>query len=71
MPTFKVKVTDIKYDTETYDDDPEPIYLPPELDLVIEGVTDKHELHDIVSDKISDETGFCHFGFVMEIISED
>lgn len=48
-----LKAINIKWDT-----DGEKIDLPTEIDIP-EGITDEEE----ISDYISDETGFCHYGF--------
>lgn len=54
-----MKATNIKWDT---DGDMELLKeLQTEIDIP-EGMTDKEE----ISDYISDETGFCHYGFVLE-----
>ena len=48
-----MKVINIKWDT-----DGEKIELPAEIEIP-EEITDEDE----ISDYISDETGFCHYGF--------
>ena len=54
-----MKAVNIKWDTdgdmEVFDELPTEIEIP-------EGMTDEEE----ISDYISDETGFCHNGFVLE-----
>jgi len=51
---MKIKCTDINWDT-----DGEAIDLPTQLTVDVENVEE-------VADALSDETGFCHFGFSME-----
>lgn len=52
-----LKVTNILWDTD-YDDDGE---LPTEIDIP-EGMTDEDE----ISDYLSEVTGYCHQGCVLE-----
>lgn len=52
-----LKVTNILWDTD-YDDDGE---LPTEIDIP-EGMTDEDE----ISDYLSEVTGYCHQGYVLE-----
>ena len=52
-----LKATNILWDTD-YDDDGE---LPTEIDIP-EGMTDKDE----ISDYLSEVTGYCHQGYVLE-----
>lgn len=54
------EVTNIKYDT-----DGEEVDLPKLLNIEVPGGLDEEEVDEYVSDKISDETGFCHKGFDM------
>lgn len=54
------RATNIQWDT-----DGEDIDLPTEMDIPAD-IEDEDE----ISDYISDETGFCHFGFVLEIVQE-
>lgn len=49
-------VTDIEYDT-----DGEEVDLPTTLEIPVPN--DEENIEDFISDKISDLTGFCHFGF--------
>ena len=53
-----MKTTNIKWDV---DDQEDLEYLPTEIKIP-EGMTDSEE----ISDYISDETGFCHGGFLLE-----
>lgn len=55
---MKVKVFNIDYDT-----DGEEVDLPQELTLEVTSLSE-------LEDKISDETGFCHWGFEYEIIKK-
>lgn len=52
-----LKATNILWDTD-YDDDGE---LPTEIDIP-EGMTDEDE----ISDYLSEVTGYCHRGYVLE-----
>ncbi len=61
---MKAIVTEIKYDT-----DGEVIDLPIQLEIKIpDEIIDQEDIEDFVSDEISNITGFCHYGFEMEII---
>ena len=51
-------VTDIKYDT-----DGEEVDLPKQLVIDIPDDLDEDEIDDLVSNTISNVTGYCHFGF--------
>lgn len=57
---MKVKVFDIDWDT-----DGEDVELPLEIELEIDDkfVNDEDELSEVICDYLSDEYGFCHFGF--------
>lgn len=55
---MKFKVTHIDYDT-----DGENIELPTEMEIDVPENFDSEEILQYISDKISDNTGFCHFGF--------
>lgn len=68
MSTYKVNITNIKYDI---DHDQSIGSLPDSLTLDIENVDDTEELYDRASDLISDKTGFCHFGFSLKILSQN
>lgn len=51
-----MKATHIKWDT-----DGEKIDLPDEIEIP-DGMEDEDE----ISDYISEQTGFCHYGYVLE-----
>lgn len=51
-----MKAVDIKWDT-----DGDNIDLPTEMEIP-EGMIEEDE----ISDWLSDQTGFCHYGFVLE-----
>lgn len=53
-----MKATNIKWDADELED---LEYLPTEIELP-KGITDEEQ----ISDYISDETGFCHNGYVLE-----
>ena len=53
-----MKATNIEWDVDDLED---LDYLPKEIEIP-EGMTDEEE----ISDYISDETGFCHNGYVLE-----
>ena len=60
---MKAIVKEIQYDT-----DGEVIDLPIQLEIEIpEEIIDQEDIENFVSDEISDITGFCHFGFKMEL----
>ena len=58
MEEMDMKATNIEWDVDELED---LEYLPTEIEIP-EGMTDEEE----ISDYISDETGFCHNGFVLE-----
>ena len=63
---MKIKVSNIKYDT-----DGQKIKLPKTLTFNIKGeAISYNKIEDIISDKISDRTGFCHFGFNFRVSDE-
>lgn len=55
---MKFKVMHIKYDT-----DGENIELPTEMEIDVPAYLNSEDALNFISDKISDETGYCHFGF--------
>jgi len=58
----KYTVYDIKYDT-----DGEDVDLPEKLEInVPDHITESEDIEQILSDEISNITGFCHFGFLIE-----
>lgn len=57
---MKIRVFDIKYDT-----DGEDVDLPQSIEFEVQ---DHEHLEDELSELISDHTGFCHFGFNYEEI---
>lgn len=61
---MKAIVTNIEFDT-----DGEIVELPNRLEIEIPiDIVDKGEIDDFVSDEISNITGFCHYGFQLELI---
>ena len=61
---MKAIVTNIEFDT-----DGEIVELPNQLEIEIPiDIVDKGEIDDFVSDEISNITGFCHYGFQLELI---
>ena len=63
----KYLITDIEYDT-----DGEEIDLPTELEIEVPDIitSEEEELNDFIGDKISEITGFCHTGFVKQLVNE-
>lgn len=55
---MKFFITDIKYDTDGQDID-----LPTEMEMNVPAYLNSEDALDFISNKISDETGYCHFGF--------
>lgn len=55
---MKYLITNIKFDT-----DGENIELPTEMEIDVPENYDSEEILQYLSDKISNDTGFCHFGF--------
>lgn len=59
---MKYIVTNIDYDTDNVDVD-----LPKELFIHVDSTgLDNNEIVEIISNEISNITGFCHFGFQSE-----
>lgn len=59
MTTYRVY--DIKWET-----DGEDVDLPSEMSLEVEDGLDSEEVEEIISDWLSDETGFLHDGYRYE-----
>ena len=58
----KYVVYNIKYDT-----DGEDIELPTRLEIEIpDDIIEQEDVEQMLSDEISNITGFCHFGFLIE-----
>ena len=50
-----------------YDTDGAKVKLPDRLEIELpDDITDPDEIAEELSDAISDITGFCHFGFMIE-----
>ena len=61
LPTMKIKVTDIVYDTDGETD----LDLPTEMTLII---NDSLDIETDIVDIITDETGWCVQGYNYEIL---
>lgn len=60
-----MKATNIQWDTDG--DQEEFDELPTEIEIPKDFISENGEVdEDTVSDYISDETGFCHYGFEIE-----
>lgn len=59
-----VEVRNIQWDT-----DGEDLDLPRTMRVKLDP-GDQENWEDLVSDEISDQTGFCHFGFEAEIVEQ-
>lgn len=57
-----VRIYNISYDTDGEDD----IDLPAEFVVTVE---DTEDVEDQLSDYITEQTGFCHRGFLYEVIN--
>lgn len=60
----KYLVTDIEWDT-----DGEDVDLPNELEIILpddEELNSPEEIEEYISNEITNETGFCAFGFATE-----
>jgi len=55
---MKYLITDIEYDTDGAD-----VNLPKKMEIEVSTGVDDENVEDFLSDKISNETGFCHNGF--------
>ena len=58
---LKVRITGIQYDT-----DGEDIALPQEFVLEVE---DNEDVEEVLSEYITEQTGFCHGGFHYETLN--
>lgn len=61
-----VHITDIKWDMDAGAEPPETISIPYQI---FEGDIQDSDLSEVVSDWLSDEYGFCHFGFTIAMKS--
>lgn len=59
---LKVRITNIQYDTDGEDD----IELPQEFVLEVE---DNEDVEEVLSNYITEQTGFCHGGFYYETLN--
>ena len=67
MNEIIVKCTEIQWDT---DGDKRLLKkLPKNVTLTIEDYCEENDLDDTIADMLSDEYGFCLFGFNYEIIN--
>lgn len=67
MNKITVKCTEIQWDT---DGDKKLLKkLPKNVTITIEDYCEGDDLDDIIADMLSDEYGFCLFGFNYEIIN--
>lgn len=55
-----MRAANIKWDVDELED---LEYLPTEVEIPSYLITDEDDLLDDISDWLSDEYGFCHFGF--------
>lgn len=72
----KIIITDIEWDTDDgYDGEDQELELPSELEIPVSELfydnetpddVDEEEIGDRIADYLSDEYGFCVFGFRME-----
>ena len=63
---YKTMAKHVVYNIE-YDTDGEKVELPDRLEIELpDDITDPDEIAEELSDAISDITGFCHFGFMIE-----
>ena len=49
-----------------YDTDGAKVKLPDRLEIQLPDDTDPEDVEQLLSDEISNITGFCHFGFLIE-----
>lgn len=67
-----IEVTDIEWDAPKSVKCEFPQSFVFHLGTEDEGIdcSDEEEIHECVSDKLSDETGYCHFGFSFQQIQQ-
>jgi hypothetical protein len=58
---MKYQVSNIEFDTDDIETD-----LPTNMIIEVDDeITDKDEIEEFISDEISNQTGYCHFGFTI------
>jgi hypothetical protein len=63
---MKYQVSDIKFDTDGIETD-----LATNMIIEVDDeITDKDEIEEFISDEISNQTGYCHFGFTINNLEE-
>lgn len=65
LPTMKIKVTDIVYDTADDEIAVEDLDLPNEMIVEVDGIID---IESEIADAISDTTGWCVSGYNYEVL---
>lgn len=63
---YKTMAKHVVYNIE-YDTDGEKVELPDRLEIELPDDTDPEDVEQLLSDEISNITGFCHFGFLMKV----
>lgn len=63
----QVRVYDIEWDTDGVD--PKSVSLPSEVKVIV-NLVNGDDLGDIISDFLSDEYGYCHYGFEYDTFDE-
>jgi hypothetical protein len=59
---MKYQVSNIKFDTDGIETD-----LATNMVIEVDDeITDKDEIEEFISDEISNQTGYCHFGFTID-----
>ena len=59
---MKYQVSNIKFDTDGIETD-----LATNMIIEVDDeITDKDEIEEFISDEISNQTGYCHFGFTID-----
>lgn len=65
MKKYKILITDIQWDTDgdkrLFKKLPQKIEWEGEID-------EEDDIDEVIGDAISDQTGFCHYGFHYEIL---
>lgn len=65
------RAVNIEWDTDDDDIDTENLDLPTEVDIPDEVVAEQEDYEDAISDWLSDEYGFCHYGYELTIVAEE
>lgn len=69
MATARVTARNIDFDVDFDDDGTDSVTLPREVSMIVYDMCDRSEMDvmSLISDEISNVTGFCHNGFDYDV----